>query len=41
VGVKEQDIPRIVADTLKSPQMPMNPRAATAEELADFYKRYL
>jgi alcohol dehydrogenase class IV len=41
LGMRGEDIPRIVADTLASPQAPRNPRPLTAENLDAFYRRYL
>jgi alcohol dehydrogenase len=41
LGVRAEDIPRIVADTLASPQAPRNPRPLTAENLDAFYRRHL
>jgi alcohol dehydrogenase len=41
LGVRAEDIPRIVADTLASPQSPRNPRPLTAENLEAFYRKYM
>ncbi len=41
IGVRVDDLPRITADTLASPQAPRNPRPLTAENLDGFYRRYL
>jgi len=41
LGVRAEDIPQIVADTLASPQSPRNPRPLTAENLEAFYRKYM
>jgi len=39
--MRAEDVPRIVADTLASPQASRNPQPLTAENLDAFYRRYL
>jgi len=41
LGARAEDIPRIVADTLASPQAGRNPRPLTAENLETFYRKYM
>jgi alcohol dehydrogenase class IV len=41
LGARAEDIPRLVTDTLASPQSGRNPRPLTAENLEAFYRQYL